>query len=51
MCVCLLQVKPDIEKAVGTNFHVFIPISHRFQIEEGINYVVMVKECFVFHGF
>ncbi|KAG1931583.1 leukocyte cysteine proteinase inhibitor 1-like [Pimephales promelas] len=38
----LYEVKPDIEKAVGTHFHVFIPISHRFQIEEGINYVVMV---------
>ncbi|CAM4546741.1 unnamed protein product [Leuciscus chuanchicus] len=39
--ICL-EMKPDIEKAVGTNFPVYIPISFRLQVEKGTNYVVKV---------
>ncbi|KAK7142937.1 hypothetical protein R3I94_012322 [Phoxinus phoxinus] len=39
--ICL-QVKPDIEKEVQTNFHVHIPKSFRLQVVGGINYLVKV---------
>jgi len=46
--VCLfIQLKPDIETAVGANFPVYSPLSFRLQIVAGINYLVKVKVfCF-----
>ncbi len=41
-----IQVRPKIEKMVGTNFKIYIPVVYRSQVVEGENYLVKVNECF-----
>uniref|UniRef100_A0A672RK93 Cystatin-A-like n=1 Tax=Sinocyclocheilus grahami TaxID=75366 RepID=A0A672RK93_SINGR len=41
--ICL-EVRPEIEKMVGTNFKIYIPVVYSSQVVAGINYKFKVNE-------